>query len=82
LGALQKSGDYAKPRDEREQDKNAPTVFNQVEVKGTKNLAVKDAAVKVMKQNEKFDDQFGIETSNLQSTNVCMFFVTNWTPSD
>jgi hypothetical protein len=56
LGALQKSRAYAKPRHEREQDKNAPTVFNKVEVKATKK-SVRDVAVKLMKQNENFDEQ-------------------------
>jgi len=36
-----------------------------------KFFAVKVVAVKLMKQNEKFDEQFGIKASNLQSTN-CM----------
>jgi hypothetical protein len=53
-----------------------------VAVKDVKRFAIKDAAVKVMKQNEKFDDQFGIKTSNLQSTNCVHVSVTNWTPSD
>jgi hypothetical protein len=72
--ALQENRAYAKPRHEQEQDKNVGTGFNKVEVKDAKKFAVKDAAVKVMKQNKKFDDQFGIKTSNLQSTNCLNLF--------
>jgi hypothetical protein len=53
-----------------------------VAVKDVKKFAIKDAAVKVMKQNEKFDDQFGIKASNLQATNCMNISVTNWTPGD
>jgi len=56
---------------DREQDKNPATVFNKVEVLETEKFAMRDAAVKLMKQNEKLDDEFGIKASNLQSTN-CM----------
>jgi hypothetical protein len=41
--------------------------------KAQKTFAVKGVAVKVMKQNENFDEQFGIKTTNLQSTD-CMSF--------
>jgi hypothetical protein len=71
LDALRENRAYAKPRDEREQDKNVGTGFNKMEVKETKKFAVRDAAVKLMKQNEKFDEPFEIKASNLQSTN-CM----------
>jgi hypothetical protein len=33
-----------------------------------------DAAVKVMKQNEKFDEQLGIKASNLQSIKLYPMF--------
>jgi hypothetical protein len=35
-----------------------------------------------MKQNENFDKQFGIKTSNLQSTNCMNALITNWTLND
>jgi hypothetical protein len=44
---------------DREQDKNPATVFNRVEVQETEKFAIRDAAVKLMKQNEKLDDEFG-----------------------
>jgi hypothetical protein len=52
-----------------EQDKNAPTVFNKVEVRRRKKSGDKRRSGKVMKQNEKFDKQFEIKASNLQSIN-------------
>ena len=66
-----KSRAYAKPQHQREQDKNVATVFNKVEVKETGSFRSKRCCGKVMKQNEKIDERFGIKASNLQSIN-CM----------